>query len=134
MYRMIRIVGILFFLLILWGIYLANIDDNNKLFDFIAATSHADKVVHFGIFFSLTLVAVVGSKFKSFGVMKLNVYYGMAAVTLFVITEEVSQAFIPSRSFEFLDLAADGAGIAFATLAAYFLNKRLLKRDNKARS
>lgn len=134
MYRIINIVGILFFLVVLWLIYLANIDDNNRLFDFIAATRYADKVGHFGIFFVLTLAAIIGSKFKSFAIMKLRIYYGMVAVTVFVVAEEVSQVFIPSRNFELLDLAADGVGIALATLFAYFLSKHLLEAEEKNRS
>ena len=46
-------------------------------------------------------------------------------VGLFVVVEELSQAFIPSRTFDFVDLAADSVGIVIAVGIAYVANKHL---------
>ena len=62
-------------------------------------------------------------KRKTFSVGRLNVYYGVAIVSLFVIAEELSQAFIPSRTFDYADLSADAAGILLAVGLAYLLKK-----------
>ena len=43
-------------------------------------------------------------------------------VGLFVVVEELSQAFIPSRTFDFVDLAADSVGIVIAVGIAYVAN------------
>jgi len=57
----------------------------------------------------------------------LNIYYGSVFVAIFVIAEEITQAFIPSRTFDFIDLASDAVGIGIASYLAYVVNKHSSK-------
>lgn len=127
MYKFVVLIALGFFLFLLWVIYLANTGGNAVFFDWIRPVPYGDKLGHMGLFGFLTLVVVVGSRFRTFSVAAFNIYYGVAAVVLFVIAEECSQAFIPSRTFDFIDLAADFVGITGAAAIAYLIKKHLLK-------
>ncbi len=117
-----------FFFFIVWVIYLANTGGSSIFFKFIASIPYGDKLGHMGLFGFLCFVAVLGSRFRTFSFGKLKLYYGAILVSLFVIGEEVSQAFIPSRTFDFADLAADFAGILLAVYLAFLVNKHLVKK------
>lgn len=125
MYKLISIVAVGFFIFILWIIYLANTGGSSIFFDFIRSTPYGDKLGHMGLFGFLALAAVLGSKFRTFTYGKFKLYYGATLVSLFVVGEELSQAFIPSRTFDFSDLAADAVGIVVAVGIAYMAEKRL---------
>ena len=47
-------------------------------------------------------------------------------VSIFVILEELSQGFLPSRTLDYKDLIADAAGIFFFSLITYLVAKRRL--------
>ncbi|WP_235594716.1 VanZ family protein [Paraglaciecola hydrolytica] len=98
-------------------------------FEFVASFPYGDKVGHAGLFGFLTLVAIIGLRFSRFTLGKLPIYYGGILVSLFVIGEELSQAFIPSRTFDFMDLAADFVGIVVAIGVAHFMRQHLVKNE-----
>lgn len=114
-----------FFMFILRIIYLANTAGSSIFFEFIRSVPHGDKLGHMGLFGSLTLAAVVGSKFRAFAYGKFKFYCGAILVALFVVGEELSQAFIPSRTFDFIDLAADFLGIVVAVGVASLAKRHL---------
>ncbi len=89
---------------------------------------NGDKYGHMGLFGFLTFAAIIGLKFKSFPLGKLNVYWGAGLVIIFVVAEELSQSFIPSRTFDLTDLAADAIGISSAIGLAYLVNIHFIKR------
>ncbi|WP_308367755.1 MULTISPECIES: VanZ family protein [unclassified Microbulbifer] len=120
-----------FFLFILWVIYLANNGSDSLFFDFVKSIPYGDKIGHFFLFGTLTLTVVVASRFRSFTVGWLNIYYGGVLVALFVLGEEISQAFIPFRTFDLADLTADTLGILMAIGAAYLTRKYLIKIYDK---
>lgn len=111
MYKIIAIIAVSFFIFILWIIYLADTASSSVFIEFVGSIPYGDKIGHFCLFGFLTFTAIAGSKFRAFMWGKVKIYYGMAIVLLFVVTEEISQAFIPSRTFDFVDLAADSVGI-----------------------
>lgn len=125
MNKLVLFVAVIFFVFILWVIYLANTGGNNVFFDIVRSIPYGDKLGHMCIFGFLTLVTVIGSKFRSFTHGSFNLYYGALLVGLFVVGEELTQAFIPSRTFDFVDLAADFVGIVIAVGIAYVVNKYL---------
>ena len=125
MYKLILAVAVVFFAFILWIIYLANTGGSSVFFDFVRSIPHGDKLGHMCLFGFLTLVTILGSKFRSFACGRFKLYYGAVLVGLFVVGEELSQAFIPSRTFDFVDLAADSVGITIAVGIAYVANKHL---------
>lgn len=114
----------MFFCFILWIIYLANSGGRSVLFDFVGALPYGDKLGHFCLFGALTLAVVAATKFRSFSLGRMHIYYGVVVVALFVFAEEVSQVFIVTRTFDLIDLAADVVGIVMAASVAYFINKK----------
>jgi VanZ family protein len=127
MYRVIIAIAVCFFTFILWVIYLANTGGHSIFFDFVRTIPYGDKLGHAGLFGFLTLLVVIGSKFRTFICGKINIYYGALLVVIFVVGEEVSQAFIPSRTFDLVDLAADSVGIILAINFSYLIRKYFLK-------
>ena len=111
-----RVLAIAFLAFIAWVIYMANAGQSSVFFDFVAAIPYGDKVGHAGLFGTLTFLAVLASRFAGWKAYNTKLYFGAIAVTLFVIGEEISQVFIPSRTFDFTDLSADAVGILLAAL------------------
>lgn len=134
MHRVIQVLAVCFFLFILWIIYLANTGGKSIFFELVGAVPHGDKLGHMGLFGCLTLLAIFGSKFRTFSCGKINIYYGAAVVLVFVLIEEISQAYIPSRTFEFVDLIADSIGIIFAVGVAQLAKKYLILEKVKMKS
>ncbi len=116
-------VAVTFFILILWIIYLANSGGSNILFDTVKSIPNGDKIGHICIFGILTFMTIAALKFHVIKLWKLKIYNGALLVTTFVIGEEFSQAFIPSRTFDLIDLAADLVGITIAISLAILVNK-----------
>lgn len=126
MYKLILTIAFVFFAFILWVIYLANTGGSSIFFDFVRSIPYGDKLGHMGLFGFLTLVTIIGSKFRCFSCGRFKLYYGAVLVGLFVVGEELSQLFIPSRTFDFVDLAADSLGITLAVGIAYVASKHLV--------
>ena len=124
MHKKISLLGIVFFLFIIWIIYLANSGLNSIFFDFVKTIPFGDKLGHFILFGSLTFFATIILKFRTFSIGKFHIYYGFTFVSAFVIIEEFSQIFIASRTFDLLDLSADFIGIITATILAYIIQKQ----------
>ncbi|WP_299588329.1 VanZ family protein [uncultured Microbulbifer sp.] len=124
MYKFLFTIALAFFSFILWIIYLANTASNSICFDLVKAIPYGDKFGHIFLFGLLAFLAIVASRFRTFKLNALKIYYGTLGVLIFALTEEASQAFLPSRTFDFLDLGADLIGIALASLAAHQLERR----------
>lgn len=83
-----------------------------------------DKTGHFVLFGMLAFLVnlVMLGTVVCFG--RLTILLGSAIVMVVVISEEVSQLFFLTRTFELLDISADLAGIwAFGQLARLYLSK-----------
>ena len=118
-----RLAALAFTLFIVWVIYMANAGHNSVFFDFVAAIPYGDKLGHVGLFGTLTFLTVLASQFAGWTLNNTRLYFAAIAVTLFVIGEEISQAFIPSRTFDVADLSADAVGILLAILVLRKLEK-----------
>ncbi|MBT4194354.1 MAG: VanZ family protein [Gammaproteobacteria bacterium] len=125
MYKLAAVAAICFFSFILWVIYLANSGSNSIFFDFVRSFPYGDKLGHLCLFGILTLFVIVATRFRSFSTGSLRIYFGAAIVVIFVLGEEMSQAFIPGRSFDLVDLSADIIGILTFTYVATLIDKRL---------
>lgn len=102
---------------------MANTGQNTIFFDLVKKTPYGDKLGHLVLFGVLTLGLIVGAGFRGVQCGVIKLYYGALAVTLFAIVEEVSQAFIPSRTFDLGDLTMGLVGIVVASLAGNYLEK-----------
>ena len=118
-----RLAALAFLLFIVWVIYMANAGHSSVFFDFVAAIHYGDKLGHVGLFGTLTFLTVLASQFAGWTLNNTRLYFAAIAVTLFVIGEEISQAFIPSRTFDVADLSADAVGILLAILVLRKLEK-----------
>ncbi len=127
MYKLITTLSACFFIFISWIIYLANTGQNSIFFELVAAIPYGDKVGHFCLFGLLTLGANFALKLKEFELKFIQLYAGSTLVFLFVLVEELSQYFIPSRTLDASDLLADIAGI----LVFNFMTKVFSKLMNK---
>ena len=117
-----------FFIFILWVIYLANTGQQSIFFELVRLIPYGDKIAHLILFGLLTLFANLASGFRVFSVGIKNVFWGTAAVFVFVTIEELSQHFIPSRALDIYDYGADMLGILLFTWISGSLAKRKLTR------
>lgn len=117
---------------IAWVIYLANTGQSSLFFDLVKLIPFGDKVGHFCLFGLLTLTTNYGLKYKHIGSNK-SVLMGTIFVAILVLLEECSQSFIPSRTFDFIDLTADTLGILIFHFIALKL-KQKRKKINKFES
>jgi len=102
-------ITILFSCFIVWVIYMANTGQNNAIFQIVKETPYGDKIGHLLLFGLLTLVLNFGLMFKTF--MNGKYLLGTVLVCIFVLIEETSQYWIPTRTFDGFDLLADTLGI-----------------------
>ncbi|GGP59312.1 hypothetical protein GCM10009347_27120 [Shewanella algicola] len=121
-------IGAGFFGFILWIIYLANTGGNSIFFDLIRHIPYGDKVGHMLLFGLLTYVANLALLSRHFLLGRIPLYYGAVLVSIFVLSEEISQGFIPSRTLDIVDLIADAVGIIlFSYLSG--LTQRILDKN-----
>lgn len=129
MYKLAALIAVLFFTFIAWIIYLANTGGDSIFFDLVRTIPYGDKIGHIGLFGFLTLFSIIGFKLRSFGFVKMRIYYGCIPVFLFVVIEEFSQIFISSRTFDSGDLAANMIGILIAVAICFAGRKHLTKPE-----
>ena len=86
------------------------------------AIPHADKIVHFGIFGTLTCVFVLEQLFYNTKIVSFTKI--ITLIGFFALLTEILQKISGYRTFDLFDLAADMCG----TLFVYFLIFLLLKK------
>ena len=120
MYRLAAYLGVIFFIFILWVIYMADTGQHSLFFDLVKSIPYGDKLGHLVLFGFLTLGANVGTKFKIIKIFGLRLFLGAVLVSLFVVGEELSQYFVPSRTLDVIDLFADFIGVlTFVAISLY---------------
>lgn len=92
-----------------------------------------DKVIHFGMFFTLTIVFYIEYLWNN---NKLPIwYYAFAVIFIFASSTEIMQFFAVDRSMDMLDLSADTlgifGGIILTTIYVRWLGKASSKINNK---
>ena len=113
MRKIIVIVAIVFILFIARIIFLADTGGSSIFFDLVKALPYGDKIGHLCLFGSLTLVLNWACGFRAFKLGRWPVYYGTLLVSVFVLLEELSQGFFPTRTLDITDLMADAVGITW---------------------
>ncbi|MDI3324415.1 VanZ family protein [Pontibacterium granulatum] len=118
---------VIFVSFVLWVIFEANTGKETAIFQWVRTLPYGDKVGHFAVFGLMVLMLNLCFRFQTLGRGWCQVYLGTAIVTSFAVTEEFSQYFIPSRTFDLYDLAADAVGVMLFTglswLSAGYLRK-----------
>lgn len=123
MYKLIGGITAGFFAFVLWLIYTANTGRESVFFELVESIPYGDKVGHLLLFGFLTLAANFAFRLRILDLRVFRLYIGTGIVSLFVVLEELSQTFIPSRTFELEDLAADTAGIILFTVLSHLIAK-----------
>lgn len=125
-YQLAGITTVLFFGFILWVIFMADTGQHIVFFELVAAIPYGDKSGHILLFGCLVLGANIATKFKSKRIYGIKLYIGSAAVTLFVVAEELSQFLMPTRRLDAMDLFADFIGIVCFTLISIHIKNRVM--------
>jgi polysaccharide biosynthesis protein VpsQ len=105
------------FLLFVIGIIAANnLGLLKEFFNWVASMPFGDKLGHFGLMGILTFLLNNALNGRMVQIGQVKVLFGCAIVGIAITVEEFSQIWIPSRSFDLVDLAANYLGIGFAGL------------------
>ena len=113
-----------FFIFISYIIFLADTADYNFAFHMVGKVPHGDKICHALLYGMMAFLLNYGLGFryiqyKNISVRcckgttpyKFHIQVGSIIVLIFATLEECSQYFIPSRTFDLWDLAADFIGV-----------------------
>nr|WP_275974933.1 VanZ family protein [Shewanella gaetbuli] len=125
------VIAVSFLSFILWIIYLANTGGQSVFFELIKHLPYGDKIGHFLLFGTLTYLANIALKFKTINCGTQSFYWGTITVSLFVLIEEGSQAFIATRTFDLADLWADAAGISFFSFLTWLTQRYYFRPSGK---
>jgi VanZ family protein len=125
----IKIIAVIYVFILAGIIFLADTRGTNS-FAFINYFLFGDKIGHFCLMgtFSLLVNLVLGA--KNFRLWKLNYLLGSLIVLTIVTAEEFSQMFIRGRTFDLGDLTFDYAGIFIFGEAARFICRKIITRGN----
>ncbi len=108
----IRLAFILFALFVGSVVYAADAGIGKPFFDAIRSQPLGDKISHFFLMGTLATLANRAFGRRSVRSGWLAAGIGTLVVLTVVVAEEISQIWIPGRTFELYDLAADFLGIA----------------------
>ena len=111
-----------FILFILLIIYFANTGTMPTVFMAIQNFPYGDKVAHFVLMGTLSFLVNLALHGRTHTLSSRPFLLGSFAVALIVLLEELSQIFLPNRTFSLADLTADFLGIfLFGRLATHVL-------------
>lgn len=123
----IKVAAAIYFVALAVIVALANIRETQPLFEPVRALPFGDKGGHFLLMGGFSLMANLALKARTVRIRHTNVLLGSLLVGAIVFCEELSQIFIPGRTFDLSDLGADAAGIwVFGELA-----RRLARRFDR---
>ncbi len=125
MYRAVSLITLSYGFFIVWVIYMANTGQSSFFFQLVSMIPYGDKLGHVFLFGFLTLGLNIALNFKALSFKQIRVYYGAIIVGMFVVSEELSQYFLPSRTFDVFDLCSDITGILLFSIISYELNRRI---------
>ena len=92
-------------------IYCSNFHNDLIIFNVLKNIPFADKILHFLLVGAAALLLNKVLQFKTFRLLRFYVYWRSAIVGIAAIIEEISQIYIPSRTFDLMDLAFDFIGV-----------------------
>lgn len=82
----------------------------------IASIPYCDKCVHLGMMVTLSFLLYHATQQRRVNLLGRAVLFSSMALSVGISLEELSQAFIPSRNFEIMDLLCNYAGIYLGSL------------------
>lgn len=125
LYKLAVFSTIIFAFFIGWVIYLADTGQKCIFFDFVKIIPFGDKIGHFLLFGFLTLGTNIVFKLRGIRIGNINVLYGAIVIFCVVVIEELSQIYMPGRTFDISDIMANLAGIVtFSFMPFGYMLKR----------
>jgi len=121
--HIINIIAVLFTAFILFIIFSANTGRSLAFFH-IKELPMGDKIAHASLIGMLAFILNLAMRGKSFWKWNREWLTVSFWLTIIITMEEFSQAFIPTRSFDLLDLAANYFGIAVASWLIITMKRR----------
>lgn len=107
---------LIFFMLISYIIILADTENYNFAFHLVGYIPYGDKIAHAVLYGMMALLLNYGLHFKHIKFLRISLQIGAIYVLLFAGLEELTQYYIPSRTFDIGDLLADFIGVVLASL------------------
>jgi hypothetical protein len=114
---LLRILAALFILFMLMIVTIANRGEGDRWWSFIHGIPHGDKLGHVGLMGTLCLLCNLASPPRRLRFLPIAVTRVTFILFVLVTIEELSQAFISTRSCDPLDWLADLAGLALGQSA-----------------
>lgn len=110
-----------FFCFISFIIYQANTAHYNYAFHMVGKIPYGDKIGHIVLYGFMALLLNYGLGGRKWFRQQI----GSLVVLVFSVLEEISQLYIPSRSFDFADIAASATGIVLFTILFQIINNKV---------
>ncbi|MEP2777082.1 MAG: VanZ family protein [Luteolibacter sp.] len=121
---LIRVAAVAFILFIISAVVIADRGEGDNWWAFIHDIPYGDKFGHVGLMGTLCFLCNLAFPCQSFKIPTDLVTPATLAVFILVSLEELSQAFIPNRSCDWLDWLADIIGIFLGQTAALLILRR----------
>jgi hypothetical protein len=121
---MLRILAGCFILFMILIIAIANRGEGDRWWSFIHHIPYGDKLGHLGLMGTLSLLCNLAFSPRPFPFLPSSITRVTFILFLLISLEEISQAFIPTRTCDPLDWLADLTGLALGQLAAQTINPR----------
>lgn len=115
-------VTVLYVLLILIIIMLANFGMLSPIAHVLHKIPYGDKIMHFLLIGGLAFMVNFSLKCAMWRIGAWSILKGSVIVAVIITLEEISQYFLPNRSFDLIDLAANYAGIIIFSLLSLAVN------------
>ena len=106
-------------------VVVADLGQGGRFWGFLRKIPLGDKLGHLGLFGVLAVLANLATRAASYRWGGLRIAKGSFWVFAVAFVEECSQAFIPARSFDMVDLTADLLAVILASVVVLRLAPRL---------
>lgn len=123
----IRLLLVAFSLFIIWLVYLTNTSQSSNILLVVQHVPFGDKAGHVILTGILTLLTNLAMNFRYLRRGRLHFPLGTLITSIIVLLEELSQIYIPSRTFSLGDLFSDFIGITVFTIIAFYIHKNTQK-------
>lgn len=91
--------------------------------------SNQDKLFHLVVYGILGVLLLLSFRYKSPGYTGLQITLAVTLASLYGISDEIHQSFVPGRELELLDWLADTLGALSATFILAFIVKKIGLRN-----
>lgn len=123
------ILALCFAIFVGYTIYAANTKTPFFFIEFIKNIPYGDKIGHFCLIGSMCFLLNMALKVRKIGFMNFNFLLGNFIIFIIISLEEVTQIFIPSRTFDLLDLFFNYLGIFVFGKLAVIAGKYIWKNE-----